>query len=51
MVQKGIAVTLLTAAHRCQGEITTGGQRSQEVLNNSLTDFKSVVSLFQIRNS
>ena len=39
MVQKGIAVTLLTAAHRFQGEINTGGQRLQEVLNNSLTDF------------
>jgi hypothetical protein len=39
MVTKGIAVTLLTASHRFQGEINAGGQRLQEVLNNSLTDF------------
>lgn len=39
MVQKGIAVTLLTASHRFHGEVNTGGQRLQEVLNNSLTDF------------
>lgn len=39
MSQKGTAVTLLTASHRFQGEINTGGQRLQEILNNSLTDY------------
>ena len=39
MAQKGTSVTLLTASHRFQGEINTGGQRLQEILNNSLTDY------------
>lgn len=39
MLQKGTAVTLLTASHRFQGEINTGGQRLQDLLNNSLSDF------------
>lgn len=39
MIQKTTAVTLLTASHRFRGEIITGGQRLQEVLNNSLSDF------------
>ncbi|MEZ4735105.1 MAG: hypothetical protein R3E79_49040 [Caldilineaceae bacterium] len=39
MVQKGTPVTLLTASHRFQGEIHTGGQRLQEIVNNSLTDY------------
>ncbi|MEZ4863377.1 MAG: hypothetical protein R3C14_18815 [Caldilineaceae bacterium] len=42
MYQKGAAVTMLTASHRFQGEIRTGGQRLQEVLNNSLSDFVHV---------
>lgn len=39
MAPKGTSVTLLTASHRFQGEINTGGQRLQEILNNSLTDY------------
>lgn len=39
MIQKGTTVTLLTASHRFQGEINTGGQRIQEILNNALTDY------------
>lgn len=42
MAQKTTAVTLLTASHRFQGEINTGGQRLQEILNNSLTDYLQV---------
>ncbi|MCE7979813.1 MAG: hypothetical protein DYG89_01360 [Caldilinea sp. CFX5] len=42
MLQKGTAVILLTASHRFQGEINTGGQRLQEVMNNSLTDYVQI---------
>lgn len=39
MIHKPTSVILLTASHRFQGEINTGGQRLQEVLNNSLSDY------------
>ena len=42
MNPKGTSVILLTASHRFQGEINTGGQRLQEVVNNSLTDYVQI---------
>ena len=39
VIHKGTAVTLLTAAHRLQGEINPSGQRLHDLLNYGLTDF------------
>lgn len=52
MVQKGTNVTLLTASHRFHGEMNTGGQRLQEVLNNPLTDFAQLenVQIYTLAN-